>query len=333
MDAIETTYLNMLGADGLENHSPAFTRKWLKEKILTELPSVKSFLQTDRRKSAVLYSPDACEEGMVHCAIARDDDGVTQMKAIYKSAQVIRKLIEDFTKKDKPSTALPVSSNIDDVPAELYTLIRWIMVGPVQDLEHETRTSAVNRAALAVSQNIMFGFKSNRQVKYKPSSDTATFGPHHIRENPQVLGLGQTVHHDTRSKMLMDLLNGQGHCVSYGRTLLIETALANAVVENTTHFQGLYVPPFLKKGAFVFFAADNTDFAEDTTDGKHSWNGYCSVPETTDVPGEPIAPPLVIGDAQSLSVTPYHVDVLHCDKPKPQPIHRTEDFIQRGGSL
>lgn len=56
MDIIETTYLNMLGADGLENHSPAFTRKWLKEKILTELPSVKSVRQTDRRKLTVLYS-------------------------------------------------------------------------------------------------------------------------------------------------------------------------------------------------------------------------------------------------------------------------------------
>ena len=327
MDAIETTYLNILGADGLENHSPAFTRKWLKAKILTELPSVKSVLQTDRRKSAVLYSPDACEESMVHCATASDDDGVTQMKAIYKSAQVIRKLIADFKKEDKPSTAIPVSSNMDDVPAELYTLIRWIMVGTVQDLENDTRTSAVDRAALTVSQNIMFGFKSNRQVRYKPSSDTATFRPQQIRENPQVLGLGLTVHHDTRSKMLMDLLNGQGHCVSYGRTLLIETALANAVVENTRQFQGLYVPPFLKKGAFVFFAADNTDFAEDTADGKGTTHGtVTAVYQKADVPGEPIAPPLVIGDAQSLSVTPYHVDVLHCDKPKPQPIHRIEDF-------
>ena len=48
----------------------------------------------------------------------------------------------------------------------------------------------------------------------------------------------------------------------------METALANAVVENTKQFQGLYVPPYLKKGTFVFFASDNTDFVEDTADGK-----------------------------------------------------------------
>jgi len=53
----------------------------------------------------------------------------------------------------------------------------------------------------------------------------------------------------------------------------METALANAVVENTRGFQGLCVPPFLKRGGFVFFAADNTDFAEDTPDGKGTTHG------------------------------------------------------------
>jgi len=59
--------------------------------------------------------------------------------------------------------------------------------------------------------------------------------------------------------MLMDLLSAHDYCVPYSRTLLMETALANAAVENTRQFQGLYVPPF-KKGAFVFFVVDNTGF-------------------------------------------------------------------------
>ena len=45
MDDIETTYVNMLGEDGLENHSPAFTRQWLKDRILVDLPSVTSVLK------------------------------------------------------------------------------------------------------------------------------------------------------------------------------------------------------------------------------------------------------------------------------------------------
>ena len=40
MDDIEITYMSRLGLDGIENHSSAFTRKWLKDKILTELPTL-----------------------------------------------------------------------------------------------------------------------------------------------------------------------------------------------------------------------------------------------------------------------------------------------------
>ena len=47
----------------------------------------------------------------------------------------------------------------------------------------------------------------------------------------------------------------------------METALANAAVENTRQFQGLYELPF-KKGAFVFFAVDNTGFERTLLMGK-----------------------------------------------------------------
>ncbi|KAK5919141.1 hypothetical protein CgunFtcFv8_023060 [Champsocephalus gunnari] len=248
------------------------------------------------------------------------------MKTIYKAAQVIRKSIATFTKERH---VLQVSSDITDVPAELYTMIHWIMVGPAEKLETEKRTRVVDRATLTVSQNIMYGFKSSAQVKYKPSSESASFWSPHARENPQVLGLALTIHHDTRNKKLMNLLNAHGYSVSHGRALLMETALANAVVENT---RGLYVPPFLRKGTFVFFAADNTDFAEDTRDGKGTTHGtITAVYQKIDPSKEPVAEPLIIGDAQSLSVTPYHVDILHCDKPTPQHAKRSEQFaISRG---
>ncbi len=70
----------------------------------------------------------------------------------------------------------------------------------------------------------------------------------------------------------MNFLSAHNYCVPYSRIMLLETSLANAVVENTRKFQGLYVPPFLKKGTFVFFAVDNTHFAEDTADGKGTTN-------------------------------------------------------------
>lgn len=63
MDVIETTYISMLGGnEEAQKHVPTLTRPWLKEKILSELSSVKSVRQKDRRKPSLLYCPEACEE-------------------------------------------------------------------------------------------------------------------------------------------------------------------------------------------------------------------------------------------------------------------------------
>ena len=198
MDDIEATYMSMIGEEGMANHFPAFTRQWLKDKICTELPSVKSVLQKDRRKSAVVYSPDACNEDMLHSVIKGDYD-LNDMKTIFKAAQIIRKTMSDF-KRVKTENVIPVSSNIDDVPTELYSMIHWLIVGSVNELKTDRRTTDVDRIALTVSQNILYGFKSNRQAKYKPIRDRATFRHPREKETPRVLGLALTVHHDTRNK-------------------------------------------------------------------------------------------------------------------------------------
>ena len=95
---------------------------------------------------------------MVHSTIASDDSNMDNMKTIFKAAQMIRKSIADF-KKEKPANLISVSSYTNDVPSELYSMVRWIIVGPVYELETETRTSVVDRMTLTVSQNILYGFK------------------------------------------------------------------------------------------------------------------------------------------------------------------------------
>ena len=256
---------------------------------------------------------------MLQTAIRTADD-TESMKNLYQSARLLRQRIEQFTKTVKTSSSIVVTSTLEDVPVELYTMIRWIMAGPADKLQTEVRTTIVDRGALTLSQNLMFGFKYKRQVTYKPSDEGAGFRSQQARENPQVLGLALTIHHDTRNKKLVNLLNAQGHCASYSRALIVETALANAVVENTKQCHGLYVPLFLKKGTFMFFAADNTDFAEDTADGKGTTHGtVTAIYQKADAPGEPITPPLSlrIGDTKSknLLVTPSHTAMLPCEKP------------------
>ena len=70
MDVIEKTCTSMLGSsDEAQKHIPTLTRQWLKDKILSELPTVKSARQKDRRKTSVLYCPEACEEDVVYSSM------------------------------------------------------------------------------------------------------------------------------------------------------------------------------------------------------------------------------------------------------------------------
>ena len=70
----------------------------------------------------------------------------------------------------------------------------------------------------------------------------------------------------------------------------------------------------------MFFASDNTDFAEDTAGGKGTTHGtVTAIYQKADAPGEPITPlSQRIGDtkSKSLLVTPYHTAMLPCEKPK-----------------
>lgn len=82
------------------------------------MPHLKSIPQKDHRKSAVIYSPEACDEEMVPDAMTADDDE-KNMKTIYKAAQVIRKSIATFKKPDPETNTIRVSSDIHDISTEL----------------------------------------------------------------------------------------------------------------------------------------------------------------------------------------------------------------------
>ena len=81
---------------------------------------------------------------MLHTAIRTADD-TESMKNLYQSARLLRQRIEQFTKTVKTSSSIVVTSTLEDVPVELYTMIRWIMAGPADKLQTEVRTSIVDR--------------------------------------------------------------------------------------------------------------------------------------------------------------------------------------------
>jgi len=109
----------------------------------------------------------------------------------------------------------------------------------------------------------MYEMKSPRQVSYVPKSTELVDFRHHA-ENPHVLGVGLKVHSATRSKQLVDYFHANSVSVPYARILRVETQLAEAVIQRMALTSGVYIPPGLKKGKFVFFAVDNVDFSSYT---------------------------------------------------------------------
>ena len=124
---------------------------------------------------------------------------------LYKAAKLVRHGITICPDE------ITVSSTGDDIPADLYSLIRWTLVGPEKEMQTEVRNRTVDRTALTLSQNIMYAAKTRRQVHYKPKKASDQFRTPHSRENPQVLGLALSVHHDTRNKILVDLLHAHNY--------------------------------------------------------------------------------------------------------------------------
>ena len=83
---------------------------------------------------------------MVHMSMLQDHESeIYRMKLVYKTANLLRRSIVNFTKEKKQSDKIDVLSSAEDVSLELYSLIRWIMVGPKEELQTDTRSRTVHQ--------------------------------------------------------------------------------------------------------------------------------------------------------------------------------------------
>jgi len=99
MDQREATHISILGgSEEALKHNATPTRQWLKDKVLQELPSVKSARQKDRWKPSVLYYPGAWEEDMVHTSMMQSyESEMDNSKMLYQTAKLICRSTVDFT--------------------------------------------------------------------------------------------------------------------------------------------------------------------------------------------------------------------------------------------
>ncbi|KAL5007722.1 hypothetical protein ScPMuIL_016528 [Solemya velum] len=238
----------------------------IKEKMSSHIDDL-HFMKSKRRNESDQVFSTAVRDAVMDDALLKTTESSIQQ--LFSSASILRSAIADQAKQPWIFKGELNTDEADKtVPKALYAFIRWILEGPTTSIQTETvRSTTTHRDVLAISQNIMFCYKSKRQVTYVPKHQDAPF--RHRLEWPQLLAVGIAVHQSTRSKKLLKLLHGFGLSVDYGRILRLETQLANAVIESTREV-GAYVPATMRKGSFIFFAIDNSDFNEDTPDGKRT---------------------------------------------------------------
>ena len=72
---------------------------------------------------------------MVHTSMMQDHASeMDNTNMLFKTAKLIHGRITDFIKETNQTDTVRVSSTKEDVPNELYSLMRWILVGPEEEL-------------------------------------------------------------------------------------------------------------------------------------------------------------------------------------------------------
>ena len=157
-----------------------------------------------------------------------------------------------------------------EIPSHLLSLLRWIIIGPKEDIDIcPQKKESIDIVIHNIGQIILKAIKTRRQVNYNPL--TASF--RNLVETPFSVGLALHIHQQTRSKKIIDFLSGLGLSTTYDRIIQIETQIANAVAEKAEQNHGVYVRPNIESGVSIHFAIDNTDFVNNTPDGKHEFHG------------------------------------------------------------
>ena len=92
----------------------------------------------------------------------------SSIRQLFDSASILRGAIAD---KTKHPCIFEVELNTDDaekyLPKALYAFISWLLQGPATSITTEmVRSVTIHRDVSAISQNVMYCYKSKHQVTY-----------------------------------------------------------------------------------------------------------------------------------------------------------------------
>ena len=251
----------------------------LKKRLTNVFPMLRFHTSSHVTKSQIVYVEDLTAGEVIDCKMdvataSMDETDASEsederfavrsniLSPLYNIAMYLKEVIKNAKGIDE-GVWPPVSANLttqaacSSVATELFNFIAWI-TGCSSDPELEKKVEILGEMepkVLALAQDLIHISSKGKTQTHKS------------------LTLGMAVRQMTRSKKLIDILNGFGHCVSSTTVINHETALAIVNSKDSVEFPVGVIPK-----RFTTFVYDNADFNEDTLSGKgttHVANSIC----------------------------------------------------------
>ena len=256
MNIVNMTYNNLLGST--ESHINY--KRYLKGLLQENVQDI-SFSRSKSRRDPEVICSNASKDRAVDSFRCIPDE----YNQLFEAAKTVR---DDILKS--PKWTFTGDYTGFEAPTSLTALLKWIIIGPKVGIDLcPKRKVAVDTSVRNLAEILMNSVKTERQVDYQ----SKTGGFRKSLETPFSVGLGLYMHQKTRSKAVVDTLAQLHLSVPYDKVLQIENDIAQSVYDNMQKNNGVYVPPNLVQNIPVHFAIDNTDFSNDTPDGKHEFHG------------------------------------------------------------
>ncbi|KAJ8888968.1 hypothetical protein PR048_008462 [Dryococelus australis] len=193
------------------------------------------------------------------------EDVENYMKTLLEAAQILRTAALNC--EDWKFTGSFEDVNVGEVvPEQVSLFFKWCSQGRKHIKScSENLDTAVTGRTLKLSQMLNTFIPSS----FKSTATTIR----HIRELPLQVAVGLTMHAATRRKLIIQFSPSIGASIEYAKILRFETQIAMEFVKWMNKCGGFYIPSELVRGRFMYCAADNIDFLEDTPHGKGTLHG------------------------------------------------------------
>ena len=194
MRQVLTTYLELISksnATGLRDEKTI--KMWLKDRILNKIPEADFQSPVRKNEPSLILTkrqiPKALHLALKDAQMDKSAEMDNDLDILRKAATIIRNNCIQFQNENKMEFHGTVNIAENNVPSKVLIFHRWVIAGdkPIFGLRKEQ----ICRAAITLSNNLLYSIKSDRQVLYTPKDPASCLFRNNKSKNHQAIGIGQ----------------------------------------------------------------------------------------------------------------------------------------------